>query len=612
MKTPLNRVLLSTVLLTLGSQILTASPGIWPQWRGADRNNLSTEKGLLAQWPEEGPKVLWKSDQVGVGSSSVSVADGRIITQGDLDGVEHIIALSEKDGSLLWAVQPRPVIEALEKKINTDFTRMDRNKDGKLDDVEAMGGLGSRFIGADEADDSGDVAKIAAARTARFMNQLDKDGDGKLTGGEIPGSIIREMGRIDQAKRGNFQTMAASRADAALAASDQDGDKQISQRESRNTLLQQLFRNIDSRKPGERRGDGQLTRDEMIKYFSTRERGRDGVLTAEEVEKYFVKFHPKRDGILSKSDLKRVNGGYRNNQGDGPRGTPTIDGKVVYVEGGNGDVSCHDVATGSTMWHLNMVADLGGRRPGWGYSESPLLDGDLLIVTPGGSKGAIAALNKNTGEVVWRSEGMTDAAHYSSPIIANVHGLTQIIQFTRERVVGVDAKNGKLLWSYKNSANGTANCSTPVYHDGFVFTASAYGTGGGLAKISRNGNRWSAEEVYFEKSMQNHHGGMVLVGDHLYGFGSGGLICMNYKSGDIAWSDRSVGKGSLMYADGHLYCLGEKNSLALVAASPKAYVEKGRISIPKTGRPSWAHPVVAGARLYIRDQNTLTCYDVSK
>jgi len=607
----IHRILLSTFLITLGSQMLAASPGVWPQWRGPVRNNLSTEKGLLTQWPEGGPKILWKSEQVGVGYSSVAVAGGRIITQGDLDGVEHIIALSEKDGSLLWAVQPRPVIEALEKKIHADFARMDRNGDGKLDDIEAMGGLGSRFIGADEPDDSGDAARIAAARTARFMKQLDKDGDGELKGGEIPGAIIRELGRIDQAKRGNFQALAASRADAALAGSDKDGDKQISQRESRNTLLQQLFRNIDSRKPGERRGDGQLTRDEMIKYFSTRERGRDGVLTAAELEKYFVKFHAKRDGILSKADLKRVNGGYRNNQGDGPRGTPTIDGKVVYVEGGNGDVSCHDVATGSTMWHLNMVSDLGGRRPGWGYSESPLLDGDLLIVTPGGSTGTIASLNKNTGEVVWRSEGLTDAAHYSSPIIADVHGVRQVIQFTRERVAGVDAKTGKLLWSYKNSANGTANCSTPVYHDGYVFTASAYGTGGGLAKITRDGDSWSADEVYFEKSMQNHHGGMVLVGDHLYGFGSGGLICLNYKSGDIAWSDRSVGKGSLMYADGHLYCLGERNALALVAANSKEYVEKGRISIPKTGRPSWAHPVVAGGRLYIRDQHTLTCYDVS-
>lgn len=608
-----SRILLLAITLFVftGADLLNASPGSWPQWRGPNRTDLSMEKGLLSEWPKDGPTALWKIEHVGVGYSTLAIADGRIITQGDLDGVEHIIALSEKDGSLLWAVQPRPVIEALEKKIDADFSRLDRNQDGRLDDLEAMSGLGSRFVGADEPDASKDAGKIAMERTARFMKQLDEDGDGELKDGEIPRALVREMGRIDLAKRGNLQALAASRADAALAASDQDGDKKISQRESRNTLLQELFRNIDSRSKGERRGDGQLTREEMVKYFSTKERGRDGVITAEEVGKYFMKFHAGRDGLLSKTDLKRVNGGYRNGQGDGPRGTPTIDGKVVYTEGGNGDVTCLDAATGSTMWHINLVADLAGRRPGWGYSESPLVDGDHLIVTPGGSDGAIAALDKNTGEVIWRSKELPDPAHYSSPIIATVHGVKQIIQFTRERLVAVDATTGKSLWDYRNSANGTANCTTPVYQDGYVFSASAYGTGGGLVKLSRKGDKFTAQEVYFEKSMQNHHGGIVLVDDHMYGFGGRDLICMNFKTGKIAWQETSVGKGSLTYADGHLYCLGERNTLGLVAANPSKYVEKGRISTPRNGRPSWAHPVVTGGRLYIRDQHTLTCFDVS-
>ncbi len=610
-KSPFFPLIGCTVLLIAISQSASASPGAWPQWRGPNRNDISTEKGLLAKWPEVGPKVLWKSDGVGVGYSTVAVADGRIITQGDLDGVEHIIALSEKDGSLLWAVQPRPVIEALEKQINVDFARMDRNKDGQLDDIEAIAGLGQRFIGADAADETLDAGKVAAERAGRFLKALDKNSDGQLEGNEIPGALVRELGRIDQARRGNIQELAVSRAKKALAATDKDGDGKVSMSESRNTIFQQLFRDIDSRKAGERRGDEQLTEEELVKYYSTRERGRDGIVTGDELEQYFLKFDKGRDGILSKADLKRVNGGYRNGQGDGPRGTPTIDGKVVYTEGGNGDLTCLDAATGSTMWHVNLVTDLGGGRPGWGYSESPLLDGDHLIVTPGGRNGTIAAQNKNTGEVVWRSSEVTDGAHYSSPIVETVHGIRQIIQFTRERVVGLDAKTGKLLWSYKNSANGTANCTTPVYHDGYVFSASAYGTGGGLAKLTRKGDQFSAEEVYFEKSMQNHHGGIVLVGDYMYGFGSRDLICMNFKTGKIAWQQQSVGKGSLTYADGHLYCLGERNSLGLVAANPGEYIEKGRISTPRTGRPSWAHPVVTGGRLYVRDQNTLTCFDVS-
>ncbi len=286
-------------------------------------------------------------------------------------------------------------------------------------------------------------------------------------------------------------------------------------------------------------------------------------------------------------------------------------------------MTCLDARTGEVIWSLHLVKDLGGRVPGWGYSESPLVDGDHLIVTPGGDQGCLAALDKRTGKVVWRSKDVTDRAHYSSAIVANVDGVRQIIQFTGgggrrrdpgaspPRVVGVDAETGRLLWDYTNSANRTANVATPIYQDGYVFTSSAYGTGGGLVRLKRDGEKFAAEEVYFEKSMANHHGGIVLVDGYLYGFGSGGLICMNFKTGEIAWRARSVRKGSLCYADGHLYCLGERNEMALVEANPREYVEKGRFPTPQTDRPSWAHPVVANGRLYIRDQNLLLCYDIS-
>lgn len=310
---------------------------------------------------------------------------------------------------------------------------------------------------------------------------------------------------------------------------------------------------------------------------------------------------------------------YTHGRGNGARGTPTVDGDLVYAIGGGGDLTCLKATTGEVVWSKHLVGDLGGGRPGWGYSESPLVDGDNLIVVPGGKQGAIAALNKLTGDVVWRSESIVDKAHYCSPIAVESHGVRQIITFTGglgkksdtpARVLGVDAGSGDLLWSYNGSANGTASVSTPLFHNDMVFSASAYGTGGGAVRIEKNEDGFSAPEVYFEKKMQNHHGGMVLIDGHIYGTGSGSLICMNFETGEIKWQARAAGKGSLTYADGHLYCYGEKNAVALVEVNPDEYVEKGLFTVDKGKFPSWAHPVVANGKLYLRDMSNLTCYNV--
>ena len=589
-----------------------AKPGDWPQWRGPNRNGHSNETGLLKEWPEDGPRVAWKVDTTGVGYSSLAVADGKIFTQGDLDGVEHIIALSEEDGSILWAVQPEPVIAALDERIAATFSKADKDGDGKLDQMEALAELGWNANKADAEDKDADKEALAKSRAEEFIKGLDKDGDGVLSYREAPGSMTREFGRIDQQDSDSDpKQLAAARSKDFFVALDKNSDGQLNQKEARGSVIQRLFRNMDVADKTTGKGDGQITQEEMSNFFLKRERGKDGQLSAAELALYFSRFLPGRDGILEKTDFRRYLGGYRNGQGDGPRGTPVVEDKFVYTEGGFGDLTCSDIETGKTVWHVSLVSDLGGRRPGWGYSESPLIDGDNIIVTPGGNQGAIAALNKKSGEVVWQSEEVKDPAHYSSPIVVEVNDVRQIIQFTRQRVVGLNATDGKLLWSYKNSANGTANCATPIYANNHVFSSSAYGTGGGLAKLTKDGAGFDSEEVYFSKSMANHHGGIVLVGEHMYGFGSGGLICMNFMTGEIAWRNRSVNKGSLCYADGDLYCLGERNELALVAANPEEYIEKGRIRLPQSGRPTWAHPVVANGRLYIRDLGSLTSYNVN-
>ncbi len=420
------RSTLAVVVLSASTTLFAAKPGDWPQWRGANSDGISQEKGLLTEWPEGGPKTVWQVDTLGDGYSSLAIADGRIFTQGNVDGEGRILCLKESDGSLIWSV------------------------------------------------------------------------------------------------------------------------------------------------------------------------------------------HPPRESKL-----------YKHGKGDGGRGTLTVDNGLVYAEGGGGDVTCLKADSGEVVWTKHLTEDFGGSVPGWGFSESPTIDGNNVIVTPGGKEGAVVALNKLTGDVVWRSSDVGDKAHYCTAVVVESHGVRQVVTFTggtgskREpgaspRVVGLDAETGDLLWSYDKSANRTANVSTPLVHNNAVFSASAYGTGGGLARLTKSGDGFVAEPAYFENKIQNHHGGLVLVDGFVYGTGSKTLICMNFETGEIVWQERSAGKGAVTYADGHIYLYGEKNKVALVEANPKAYVEKGMFAVEKGDFPTWAHPVVANGRLYLRDMEKLTAYDIRK
>ncbi|MDB5312999.1 MAG: hypothetical protein JWO38_7201 [Gemmataceae bacterium] len=298
---------------------------------------------------------------------------------------------------------------------------------------------------------------------------------------------------------------------------------------------------------------------------------------------------------------------------EGSRGTPTVDGGRLYTLGVDGDLVCLEAEGGKEVWHKNLKKDFGGGRPGWGYCESPLIDGDKLICTPGG-KNTIVALDKKTGDVVWKaSVPQGNGAHYSSAVVAEIGSQRQYVQFLSGGVVGVAAADGKVLWRYDAPANGTANCSTPVVRDGFVFAASAYGKGGGLAHVLTTSEKSEAKEVYFDKDMQNHHGGMVLVDGYLYGEGSGRLRCLNFSTGEVAWESPKPGKGSVTYADGSLFYQNEGGPVVLVEATPKQYVEKGRFVPPdRSKKNAWPHPVIANGKLYLRDQDVLHCYDVKQ
>ena len=299
---------------------------------------------------------------------------------------------------------------------------------------------------------------------------------------------------------------------------------------------------------------------------------------------------------------------FNNDRGDGPRATPTVDGDRVYAFGASGDLTVLEAATGKLIWTQNVLEKFGGSNIQWGLSESPLVLNDRILVNAGGSGASIVALRKTDGSLIWKNH--SDEPGYSSAVIQDVGGVRSAVFFTGQRALAVDVNTGRLLWSYDRVANRTANIATPIVRGNQVFVSSDYGTGAALLSIAGDAGGMKAREVYFTSDMRNHHASSVLVGDYLYGFSSAILTAMHFDTGKQAWRDRSVGKGSLVFADDRLYLYSENGVVGLAEANPAGYREHGRFQIKAAGLPTWSHPVVSGGKLYLRDQDTLYAYDV--
>lgn len=410
------RLRLASFLIAFPVLVAVASAADWPQWRGPLRDGKSEETGLLKQWPEGGPKLLWSTPGLGGGYSSVAVADERVYSMGSANGKQGVVCVNAKTGKPLWA-----------------------------------------------------------------------------------------------------------------------------------TPLE---------------------------------------------------------------------------SGGNPNSTPTVDGGLVYALSTEGELVCLDAKNGRLKWRTHFARDFGGRMmSGWGYSESPLIDGDHLICTPGADDAVIAALDKKTGKVIWKAPAPDmGGAAYASVVISNACGVKQYITLTGRGILGVAAEDGSLLWKYNRIANGTANIPTPIVDGDFVFCSSGYGTGTALLKLTKSGeNEITCEEQYFlgGDEAQNHHGGMIQVGEHVYfghGHNEGHPICIEMESGNIEWSEGGAGEGSaaVVFADGLLYFRYQNGVVALVEANPSEYVVKGQFTIPDSrGKgDSWPHPVIANGRLYLRDADRLFCYDV--
>ena len=341
------------------------------------------------------------------------------------------------------------------------------------------------------------------------------------------------------------------------------------------------------------------------------------LLSNEGLENEFIQALDTADGHqIWQTRLGKVGNPEQQPSYPAARSTPTVDGDFIYALGSDGDLACLEAASGHIVWTKNIRQDFGGEPGVWAYSESPLVDGDRVIVTPGGKDATFVALNKKTGDVVWKGavpEG--DTAGYASIVSTEVDGHKQYVQFLGKGVVGIDASTGKFLWRYDRTGKSPANIPTPVTDENFVYSGGSR-SGSALVQIEKSGeNAFDAKEVYYDMKLPNVIGGSVHVGDYLYGTTRTELVCANFKTGEVKWSEkRGIAPASIFYADGRLYLHGENGDVALVEATPDGFHELGKFTPPnppdRGTSKAWAYPVVADGRLYIRDMGSLWCYDV--
>ncbi|MDZ4778652.1 MAG: PQQ-binding-like beta-propeller repeat protein [Planctomycetia bacterium] len=342
------------------------------------------------------------------------------------------------------------------------------------------------------------------------------------------------------------------------------------------------------------------------------------VMGNEGTDNEFVQARSVADGSVVWTVTIGKVGPNRGPQYPGSRSTPTVDGDMLYVLGSDGDLTCLETASGSEVWKQQLRADFGGMPGQWAYSESPLVDGDTLICTPGGATATVLALDKRTGEAIWKAAlPEADEAAYASAIIANGGPSgKQYIQFVQKGLVGLDAATGTPLWRYARTAEGSpANIPTPIVSDNFVYSAASR-SGSGLVKLVEADGALKAEEVYFQKGLPAAIGGALKLGDQLYGTSGAGMMCVDFATGEVKWQERGIGTGSICLADGRIYLHGETGEAALIEPSVEGYKEHGRFTPPnqpdRGDAKAWAYPVVANGRLYLRDATSLWSFDIAR
>lgn len=613
-----------------------SAPFDWPQWQGAARTAHSRETGLLKEWPKDGPPIAWKSISLGGGDCAPSVAAGRIYGMSNRGEDEVVWALSEKDGKEIWAVRIAPALsqnfpQSKEGPSATPTVDGDRLyvvglagnvaclqvADGKIvwqrHLVKDFGGAIPAWSFRESPLVDGDKLICTPGSQGAMLVALDK-----LTGEpvwktkmpgtpeSVPGGSSNPGGGAAERTVGSAPGVTGTK-DPNLFVSEHWGMTAFSQKLPNGKYVAKLYfaetyQGITG--PGQR-------------VFSFNVHGKefkdfDIWVKAGGGNKAYVETVPVEitDGAFRVVFTRQVENPAIKAIEVIPQGEPAGGASAAATIRINAGVSSSFTDSSGQVWQPDSGFEGGMTNPGIGGAPGALAGapggGDRGRGRPGGGFGGVGS----------------SGAAYASPIAIDFEGQRQVVQLTAKALIGVAATDGKLLWQYDRPANRMGiNCSTPLFHDGMVFAASAYGAGGGAVKLSRDSNgAVQAKEVWFSRQMENHHGGVILHDGALFGSnggnGGGYLICLDFQTGDILWNERDsdkrrVRKGSVAFADGRIYYRAEEGDVILIEPSCKEYLERGRFVQPdRTKLPAWAHPVVANGKLYIRDQDTLFCYDV--
>ncbi len=296
---------------------------------------------------------------------------------------------------------------------------------------------------------------------------------------------------------------------------------------------------------------------------------------------------------------------------EGVRSTPLVDGDKLYIMSGYGVLSCLGTKSGTIKWSVDLMKKFGGINIKWGVTENLAMDGEKLICTPGGKDANIIALNKNTGQLIWKSKGNGETSAYCSPLIVKYGGKSIILTHTKDHFLGVDTKDGKLLWKYSWPNRWSVHPNTPLFKDGEIFISSGYGKGSAMLKLSEDGN--SVKEMWTNQSLDCQLGGFVTVDGKIYGAGSNNRkwVCLDWKTGKELGSADMGKQGNIIYADGLLYCYSESGYVILNKPKSDGYEEISKFKVPYGQKQHWAHLVIADKKLYVRHGTSLMVYSLA-